>query len=326
MRRIIPLLVLVWLLGVAGALYGGDYMIGSGDVLQINFWQDPGLNSSLTVRNDGHVSVDIVGEIMAAGKTTVELQDDIVRQMSRLNKRITQATVRISEYNYQHVFVTGQVNTPGKLTFETIPDLVMILNEAGWITEQGDLSRVTIIRGGELAGQVQKVDVGAAIASGDLSGIPSLYRLDAIEVPLTFAGIASADIGTLATRKNVIYVTGAVNTPGPIGFEENIDIYEAIAMAGGPTESAKLDEVKVISKDGAFAQTYQIDLNKYATTGAPARYILTQEDLIVVPARQGGFFGGTIGTAATILGVVTSAVLLYQNLKPQDDASNTQTN
>lgn len=326
MRRVVWLLAIVGLLGIAGASYASDYIIGAGDVLQINFWQDPLLNSSVKVRNDGHVSLDIVGEMEAAGKTTVQLQDDIVRQMSRLNKRITQATVRVSEYNYQYVFVTGQVNTPGKLAFEAIPDLVMVLNEAGWITDQGDLSRVTIIRGGELAGQVQVVDVGSAIAAGDLTGLPKVNRQDAIEVPLTFAGVAGADIGLQTNRKNVIYVTGAVNTPGPIQFEENIDVYEAIALAGGPSESAKLDEVKIISKDGAYGQSYQIDLNKYASTGVPARYILGKEDLIVVPTRRGGFFGGTIGTAATVLGVVTSVVLLYQNLKPQDEQLNTETN
>ena len=96
-------------------------------------------------------------EFQAAGKTTIELQNDIVRQMSRLNTRVSQAVVRVIDYQYQYVFVKGQVLNPGKLTFEEIPDLWTIINEAGGITETGDLTRVTIIRGGTDAGKIEAV-------------------------------------------------------------------------------------------------------------------------------------------------------------------------
>lgn len=307
---------------LVGGAAAQEYTIGPGDVLQLSFWQDPTLNTTVRVGQDGYISVDIIGRIEAAGKTPLQLQDDIVRQMSRLNNRISQAVVRVTEYNYRYVFVTGQVNEPGKLTFEQIPDLVTILNEAGWITPQGDLSRVTIIRGGEEAGDVQVVDVAAAIASGDVASLPAIHRQDAIDVPLTPAGIPSQALAVQAQRKNVLYVTGAVNTPGPIRFEKNLDVYDAIAMAGGPTEIAELDDVKVLSKDLRYAQSYQIDLHEYSKTGSPARYILRQEDHVVVPARRsGGFLGSTIGTVATALGVVTSAVLLYQALSEDDQTT-----
>jgi polysaccharide export outer membrane protein len=309
-------LLLVFL--AAGAVVAQEYVIGPGDVLQVNFWQDPSLNTTVRVGQDGYISVDIIGRIEAASKTPLQLQDDIVRRMSRLNKRISQAVVRVTEYNYRHVFVTGQVNNPGKLTFEQIPDLVTILNEAGWITPQGDLSRVTLIRGGEEAGEVEVVDVAAAIASGRDGTLPEIRRGDAIEVPMTPAGVPSQDLAVRAERRNVLYVTGAVNTPGPIRYEENLDVYEAIAMAGGPTDAAELDDVRVLSKDMQYAQAYIIDLKEYSRTGSPARYTLRQEDHVVVPARRSGFLESTIGTVATALGVVTSAVLLYQALDPDE--------
>lgn len=321
MRHLTIMLLVFVFVVAAAAIVAQEYTIGSGDVLQVSFWQDPTLNTTARVGRDGYISVDIIGRIEAAGKTPLQLQDDIVRQMSRLNKRISQAVVRVTEYNYNHVFVTGQVNNPGKITFEQIPDLVTILNEAGWITPQGDLSRVTIIHGGTDAGNVEVVDVASAISSGNAESLPEIKRRDAIEVPMTPAGIPSRDLTTQVKRKNVLYVTGAVNTPGPIRFEENLDIYDAIAMAGGPTDGAQLDKVKVLSKDMQYAQSYSIDLREYAGTGAPARYILSQEDHVVVPARRAGFFGSTIGTVATALGVVTSAVLLYQALNSDDEDS-----
>src|SRR5574340_479189 len=86
-----------------------DYRIGQGDVLTISFWQDEKLNSTVRVGQDGRITLDIIGQIDAAGQTTEELQNEIVRLMSRLNKNISQTVVRVSEYNYNYVFITGQV-------------------------------------------------------------------------------------------------------------------------------------------------------------------------------------------------------------------------
>ena len=184
-RRFIPRAgkwALAWLVVVASWCSASEYKIGPEDVLEINFWQDPNLNSVVRV---GKISLDIVGQIEAAGKTTSKLQTDIIRQISRLNKRIFQAIVRVVEYNDQYVFVSGQVNDPGKKTFEEIPDLWTIINEVGGITEIRDLSRVTIIRGGEKAGQVEVVNVAEAIAGGNLNKLPKIGRQDTIEIPLS---------------------------------------------------------------------------------------------------------------------------------------------
>jgi len=311
-------IILLTLLAAA-SVSASDYLIGPGDELEISFWQDPRFDATLRVRQDGMITVDIIGEIEAAGKTTLQLQDAIVRRMSRLNKSITQAVVRVGEYNYQHVFVTGHVNTPGKISFESIPDLVTVIQEAGWITDQGDLSRVTIIRGGAAAGEVETVNLSAAIASGQVADLPQLHRQDAVEVPMMPVGMPTRDLGRDTPLRNVVYVTGAVTTPGVVIFDDNIDVYEAIAMAGGPTESADLKKVSVITKDGYYGQSLGLDLEAYASMGSPTRYIVRQEDHVVVPFRHSSFLGGTIGTAATVLGVATSFVLLYQSLRSDDN-------
>jgi len=319
MNRMILLAGMALLLCSATAAAAEEYRIGPEDMLQIKFWQDPVLNTTVRVTQDGKVSLDIVGEIEAAGKTIQDLQTEIVRRMSRLNNRISQCVVQVTEYNYQHVFVYGQVNSPGKKTFEEIPDLLTILNEAGWITELGDLSRVNIIRGGDRAGQVEVIDVAAAMASGVVANLPKLNRRDAIDVPSSPAGVAPPDIGRMATRKNIVYVMGAVHTPGPIRYQDNLDVMEALAMAGGHTDMADLKHTKLISKDGYYGQTMLVDLEKYALTGTPARHIMRKEDVCVVPFRKQSFMSRNLGTFVTILGAATSALLLYENLKPADE-------
>ncbi len=316
----ISLISIILTLSLVGSLLSAEgYKIGAGDLLEIRFWQDATLNVDVRVGQDGIISLDIIGQIEAAGKSTEELQNDVVRQMSRLNARISQVVVRVIDYQYQYVFVKGQVNTPGKLTFEEIPDLWTIINEAGGISDIGDLTRVTIIRGGKDAGKVEVVDVIAAIESGDLHRLPEIRREDTIEIPRTPAGIPSGDISQQVSHKNVIYVIGAVTTPGPITFQEDVDVMEALALAGGPILDADLKKVRVVTKDGFYAQTIQIDLDKYSKQGVPSRYVMKKEDTFIVPYRRAGFLGIGLGTAATVLGVISSGVLIYSLIS--DDGS-----
>ncbi len=304
---------------VIGGLTGSrcaaaEYIIGPEDVLAISFWQDPSLNAEVAVGLDGKITLDIVGQIEAAGKTTEQLQSDIVQPISRLNKNISQATVRVVEFNYNHVYVIGQVNQPGKKTFEEIPDLWTLINESGGVAAQGDLSRVTIVRGGAEAGKIKVVNVSQALSSGELDKLPKIRRQDTIEIPRTPGQVLAGEVARTTEKKNLIYVVGAVNSPGPIAYEENIDVMEALALAGGPTADANLGKTQLIIKDGYYAQTVAFDLAKYSQTGRPARYIMQKEDMFVVPARRSGFFGTGIAGVAAAVGAVATVVLLYDQL------------
>jgi polysaccharide export outer membrane protein len=306
------LLTCFWVVPVQAAT---EYVIGPEDVLDITFWQETTLNVQVRVGLDGKITIDIIGQIQAAGKTTEELQRDIVRDMSRLNRTISQAAVRVTQYNYNHVFVVGQVNTPGKKTFEEIPDLWTLINESGGVAPQGDLSRVTILRGGEDAGKIEVVNVSQAIATGNLDKLPKIRRQDTIEIPRTAGTVLAADLGSSTERRNQIYVIGAVNTPGPITYQENIDITEALALANGPTAEANLKKIQLVIKDGYYSQTVSFDLNKHSQTGKPARYIMQKEDMLIIPARRPGFLGEGIGGVAAAVGVITTAVLLWDQLR-----------
>jgi len=309
-------LLLITLMASGQSAAADEYKIGPGDELEIRYWQKPGLNMLVRVANDGTIAVDIVGKIQAANKTTFELQDEIASKTSKLDHKVTQSVVRVTQYNYQHVFVSGQVIQPGKKGFEKIPDLWTIINEAGGITEFGDLSRVTIIRGGDQAGKVEVVDVATALASGNLHELPKVKREDTIELPRSPAGLPSADVSKQVVRKNLIYALGAVNTPGALAFETNTDLLEALAMAGGPLAEADLSEVTVITKDGNYAQTMKIDLEEYVRNGSIARYVMKREDSFIVGRKKtGGFLGIGLAGLATIAGLVTTGLLVYNQVK-----------
>lgn len=290
-----------------------EYKIGAEDVLEIRFWQDESLNTTVRVGQDGRITMDIIGSIEASGKTTEELQSEIIRQMSRLNKNISQAVVRVTQYNFNFLYLTGQVLSPGKRTYETIPGLWDVINEAGGITPLGDLTRVTIIRGGEEAGKVEVVNVTKAVSEGNVDKLPRIRRQDTIEIPALPGGIPQAQIGEFTTEaKNQVYVLGAVSRPGPVQFEDNADLLQILAAAGGPSPTADLKKVKIISRDGAYSQTYQINVEKYSKTGEPIRYVVRKEDTFIVPQRTTSFLN--FGTIATIVGTASTAWLLIDRI------------
>jgi len=293
----------------------GQYTIGPGDVLEIRFWQENSLDATVTVTQDGMISLDIIGEVEAAGLTTIELEKTIVRQISRYNKAITHAVVRVVEYNSRVVYVTGQVLNPGKFTFEEIPNLWTIINEAGGAAEIGDLSRVVLIRGGSQAGEVEVVNVAALVATGRIEELPKIRPGDTIEVPRTASGLPSARLAAPSETRNVFYVTGAVVNPGMLTYESGLDVLDAISIAGGPIELADLENVKVISKDGLQAQVTVVDLDRFTTTGKPGRHLIRQEDTIIVPRKSRGFLGiSSLSDLVTILGAVATSVLIYDRL------------
>jgi len=289
-----------------------SYRIGPEDVLEIRFWQDPTLNAQVRVRDDGKIAIDIIGELQAAGLTESKLEKQIVNRISRINPQISQATVRVLEYNSRKVFVFGEVQSPGKYTFESIPDLWALINEAGGATDVGDLSRVRIIRGGDKQGKVEVVDVSGMISRGEANKLPKIESGDTIELLRTFGGVLRPRVSGNIGLKNLYYIIGGVNTPGTHALEPNIDLLDAIALAGGPTNGADLKKVRVVSKDGDYSQVITINVDEYTKTGQPARYIVRPEDTIVLPTRGGGFLG--LGRASDFIalasGIASLAFLL----------------
>jgi polysaccharide biosynthesis/export protein len=265
------------------------YHIGIDDRLQINFWQETAtdLNSAVRVREDGKITLPVIGDIAAAGLTTNELAKEIVRQMAFYNPGISQATVVVLEYNSQAVVLTGAVNQPGKQSFEHIPNLLDVIREAGGAADSADLSKVTIIRQENGKARVINVDLLKTIKSGNLSDLPPLQAKDMINIPRSAYGTGQQMATGPAFRgKNIYFIYGAISQPGVKDLGEDIDIVDAIASAGGTTETADLKNVRLIMKDVQYSSVLDFNLDKYSKNGRPARYTLKPEDTIIIPFRS----------------------------------------
>jgi polysaccharide biosynthesis/export protein len=91
-----------------------DYRLQPGDKIHIEVYHDQDLSPSLQIRPDGKITLPLLGDLPAAGRTSLELRDQIA---SSLKDYITNpvVTVMVLETTPQVVYVMGEVNKPGTL-------------------------------------------------------------------------------------------------------------------------------------------------------------------------------------------------------------------
>ena len=123
-----------------------EYVIGSQDVLGINFWRDADMTGDVTVRPDGRITLPLLGEIQAAGKTPEELKVMIAAAASKLFKEEPTVAVVVRQINSRKVFITGQVTTPGAHVLTGPLTVMQLISLAGGVTEFAKKKDITVIR------------------------------------------------------------------------------------------------------------------------------------------------------------------------------------
>jgi polysaccharide export outer membrane protein len=89
-----------------------DFVIGNGDVLNINVWKQPDLSRAVPVRSDGKVSLPLIGEVMAAGQTPAKLEEQLT-SMFKPYLAEPEVTVIVEQINSQKFNILGRVAKPG---------------------------------------------------------------------------------------------------------------------------------------------------------------------------------------------------------------------
>ena len=119
-------------------------ILAPGDVVKLTFSAAPELNQAQKVRADGKLSLPLVGEVDAAGKTVGQLQAELV-EIYKPQLKTPEVTVSL-ESSLTTVTVSGAVNKPGKVAFERSTTVLQAIMEAGGPSEYGTLRRVRLIR------------------------------------------------------------------------------------------------------------------------------------------------------------------------------------
>lgn len=124
-----------------------EYLIQSGDKLDIKFFYNPELNESVTVRPDGNISLQLVDEIQTAGLTPSQL-DAFLTQKYAYELKKPVLTVLVRSFSAQRVYVGGEINTPGLLTLTGNMTALQAVFSAGGFKDTAKPEGAIIIRKG----------------------------------------------------------------------------------------------------------------------------------------------------------------------------------
>jgi len=131
--------------GAASAATSADYRLAAGDKLRIEVYKDAQLSQSLQVRPDGKITLPLVGDLPAAGRTSIELRDAIAASLTDYMKNPT-VTVIVVETTPQVVYVTGEVTKPGPVTISGPLSILQALAMAGGFTDFANRKEILILR------------------------------------------------------------------------------------------------------------------------------------------------------------------------------------
>ena len=125
--------------------HNSTYVIGDDDQLEINVWKEPELSKTVPVRSDGKISLPLVGEVQAAGKTPVQLEDEIT---TRLRNFITEpaVTVMVTKINSLKFNVMGEVIKPGSYSLTTTTTVVDAIATAGGFRDFAKKKSIYVLR------------------------------------------------------------------------------------------------------------------------------------------------------------------------------------
>jgi len=165
----------------------GNYLIGVDDQLQITVWHNPDLSVSVPVRPDGRITVPLIGDVVAGGKTpdqvSTEIKDKLQSFVRDPQVAVILIALRSNEY-LSRVRVTGAVRNPISIPYRqgmTVLDAVLA---AGGTTEFAAPDRTQLFRKGDkgittpYAVRLEKI-----LKQGDLANNYPVQPGDVITVP-----------------------------------------------------------------------------------------------------------------------------------------------
>jgi polysaccharide biosynthesis/export protein len=122
-----------------------EYIIGPEDVLEITVWRNQDLSKVVAVRPDGRISMPLIGDVTAVGRTPSQLTEEIVSRLKEFKESPSIAIV-VKEVNSYTVFILGEVQKPGKYPLKSKTTLLQGITIAGGFTPTAARNKMVLFR------------------------------------------------------------------------------------------------------------------------------------------------------------------------------------
>jgi polysaccharide export outer membrane protein len=121
-----------------------EYLIGSEDVIEVMVWKNPDLSRVVNVRPDGKVSLPLIGDIKAAGRTATQLQDELTERLKAYYKELPPVSVIVQQVNSYAIYIVGEVKSPGKYVVKSGTTFLQAIALAGGFNEFAATKKILV--------------------------------------------------------------------------------------------------------------------------------------------------------------------------------------
>ncbi len=217
-----------------------NYVLGPGDMVNIDVWGASSDNISTTISPDGTITVENGGVIELSGLTVAQAKQ---RLKSRLGAyyQDSQIQMTLGQTRTITVNVLGEVKKPGSYTLSAFASVFHALHMAGGIGDLGTLRNIKVFRGGRL---LSVVDVYDYMLNGKMTGNIRLADNDIIQV---------------GTYDNLVNISGKVKRPMWYEMKGNESLATLLRYSGGFTGDAFTQYTRVHRKAGGKYTVFNVE-------------------------------------------------------------------
>lgn len=156
--------------------------LSEGDVLQFQFFNNPELNQTQTVRPDGKISLPLIHEVEVSGKTVPGLREYLVQQYEP-HLKYPEVNVVVQSLHSNRVYVAGEVNSPGYVEMTgRLTAIEAIMSAGGFNTQTAKMQSVILVRHTENSREGYRLDLREAL-NGKENHALQMEPYDIIYVP-----------------------------------------------------------------------------------------------------------------------------------------------
>src|SRR5688572_13255123 len=257
----LPLLMVIGALAVSAEVQ--QYEVGPGDVLNVIVLNQPGLTGEFTVDPEGFMAYPFVGRVKAAGLSALEIERKLGTLLSDGYLKRPQISVSVKQFRSHRVFVTGEAARPGPYGLRPDRLLSSLLPDIGDLTPQARHEAPIPPTRAPYPGEVQGSEVVRVKLREVRSGFPDKDVRLQIGDTIYFPKAAQ------------VYLTGHVARPGSYRFDENMTVFQALALAGSVTERGSMKRVRIVRLVDGRRKELSVKLTE----------VLEPEDTVHVPER-----------------------------------------
>ncbi|MBV9407029.1 MAG: polysaccharide biosynthesis/export family protein [Acidobacteriaceae bacterium] len=123
-----------------------SYKVGPSDVLSIRVWNEPEFSGPVAVQQNGNITMPLIGDLPAGGKTPVEIQDLLAKALTKYVVKPL-VTVTVQDVGSKKYYIDGLIARPGEYPMISPITILEAISKAGGLQDFANAKHIYILRG-----------------------------------------------------------------------------------------------------------------------------------------------------------------------------------